>query len=583
MINKNDIFKSLFCEHLPLMPKANACESPWIKAQLAEIAKAGEDALHTPIPSASYSLFKQHWITGDRIGYQKPYYEKRRRLLVLTILLWQNKDNKEYLTALEDIVWSICGEPYWCLPAHFLDAHTEPLSFSQYDTQIDLFAAETGLALSEMLELCEDVLEPQLVYLVKDCIEKRILTPFCSADTFFRFEGMANNWSAVCAGAVGAAAIYRVKDNVRLAAILHRCMSCMEVYLGSFGGDGVCVEGVDYWSYGFGFFTVFADLLKTRTNGTIDLFKDKRVEAIAQSQGVFYLGKGGTLSFSDGNENGKYRMGLSCYLAKKYPECILPPVELAAPVLKDSCYRFCLGIRDILWYDESVKFTAGCGGTKYYQDAKWFILQRDNLALAAKGGNNGESHNHNDAGSFIVAKNGVQLLCDFGAGKYDAKYFSDERYSVFINTSFSHNLPIINGKPQSFGAQFACTNEQAEQNSFSLDISGCYQDATLEKASRIIKADENAHLSLCDDFEFNGEGSVTEVFATLGNIELSEGTAIFTRGGETLSIGFDKEKFTAEVKTEQFQDHCDETKTASLLHLTAKTNSKNIGFCAEII
>ncbi|MEG2923098.1 MAG: hypothetical protein RR848_01380, partial [Oscillospiraceae bacterium] len=106
MINKNDIFKSLFCEHLPLMPKANACESPWVNAQLAEIAKAGEDALHTPIPNASYSLFKQHWITGDRIGYQKPYYEKRRRLLVLSILLWQNKDNKEYLTALEDIVWS---------------------------------------------------------------------------------------------------------------------------------------------------------------------------------------------------------------------------------------------------------------------------------------------------------------------------------------------------------------------------------------------------------------------------------------------------------------------------------------------
>ena len=45
----------------------------------------------------------------------------------------------------------------------------------------------------------------------------------------------------------------------------------------------------------------------------------------------------------------------------------------------------------------------------------------DGLTLAAKGGHNGEHHNHNDVGSFVVASDGVPVLVDAGRPTYTAR------------------------------------------------------------------------------------------------------------------------------------------------------------------
>ena len=53
------------------------------------------------------------------------------------------------------------------------------------------------------------------------------------------------------------------------------------------------------------------------------------------------------------------------------------------------------------------------------QDAQWCILRgAKQTAVIAKGGNNGESHNHNDVGSFQYLADGEAFLDDLGAGEY---------------------------------------------------------------------------------------------------------------------------------------------------------------------
>src|SRR5699024_179129 len=135
-----------------------------------------------------------------------------------------------------------------------------------------------------------------------------------------RFESMHNNWCAVCAGAIGGTAIHLVADRARLAEILSRCLSTMQTYLDSFGEDGVCTEGVGYCTYGFGFFTCFADLLLHRTGGVCNLFHIPKVKAIALCQQHYFLSEGCTVSFADGSMTGGFRMGLSCRLQEIYPE-----------------------------------------------------------------------------------------------------------------------------------------------------------------------------------------------------------------------------------------------------------------------
>src|SRR6476620_11680950 len=80
----------------------------------------------------------------------------------------------------------------------------------------------------------------------------------------------------------------------------------------------------------------------------------------------------------------------------------------------------------------------------------WFV--------AAKGGNNDESHNHNDIGNYIVYYDGLPLLIDVGRGTYTAKTFSNRRYDIWYNCSNYHNVPSINGITQPPGPQFKENN-----------------------------------------------------------------------------------------------------------------------------
>ena len=101
--------------------------------------------------------------------------------------------------------------------------------------------------------------------------------------------------------------------------------------------------------------------------------------------------------------------------------------------------------------------------------------------LAAKGGHNQESHNHNDVGQYVVFLDGQPLLVDPGVETYTQKTFSDRRYEIWTMQSGFHNLPSINGVVQQAGRAFrardvAYSADDAEA-ALTLDIAGAYPPA----------------------------------------------------------------------------------------------------------
>ena len=81
----------------------------------------------------------------------------------------------------------------------------------------------------------------------------------------------------------------------------------------------------------------------------------------------------------------------------------------------------------------------------------------DGLYLAAWGGHNGQSHNHNDVGNFLVYQNGQAALIDVGRPTYTRQTFSSDRYKIWAMQSAYHNLPTVNGYMQEAGRQFAAS------------------------------------------------------------------------------------------------------------------------------
>ena len=120
-----------------------------------------------------------------------------------------------------------------------------------------------------------------------------------------------------------------------------------------------------------------------------------------------------------------------------------------------------------------------------------------------KGGHNGESHNHNDVGSFIVYIDGEPLFIDPGVGEYTAKTFSSKRYETWTMQSGYHNLPQINGVDQKDGKTFGARVVSHKDGLLTLDIAGAYpEEAAVKSWKRTVTATKTG-VSVTEDFELN--------------------------------------------------------------------------------
>ena len=475
--------------------------APFFQQALDKMERRCQQYRTEPVTALPFRLYRKYYQDGDRRSFEDLYFARRGRLsyLALAVLLHHRKEDIE---ALEDAIWAVCEEHTWVLPAH-----TSDLGDHYNVDVIDLFSAETGFALSEISYLLGDVLDPKILHRIRDCLEERIFQMYLTHT--YSWETVSMNWASVCAGCIGGAFIYLAPDRFPL--VHDRILATMRTFLKGFGEDGICLEGIHYWGYGFGFFTYFAQLLYEFTDGQEDLFADPLCRKIAHFQEYAFLRKNHTISFSDGERAGSFLPGLTHKLHKLYGTRLLPP-EYAA--FSEYCHRFPAYLRNFFWVDPTESVTVSKDlDSHYFPSSQWFVSSCGELSLAAKAGHNDEPHNHNDIGGFLLADDAGQILCDFGAGEYTREYFQKKyRYTYLCNASFGHSVPIINGSGQLPGAQYRGSVLSHEDGIFSVDMAGAYDIPQLASAVRTMHLDE-AGFTLHDAFSGTGL-RVTERFVT---------------------------------------------------------------------
>ena len=557
MLATIDFSQMLMAERLSSSFKAleEHTNIPYVHRQYTILQERAEQYLQTPIPRLTYPDFVSYWESGTRAGYDDNYYNRRGRLLVFSLMALLEPHEDKWLRAFCDIAWEICSEPFWCIPAHFYDEKRAPLAFELYANHLDLFSCETAFALAEADALLAERLPDMIREQIKLNVHRRVFQTWLDPNRRFFFEHYPNNWASVCASSIGGAALYLLPDGQELQTILQRCMQCLDIYFSSFEDDGVCLEGAGYYSYGFGFFTCFAELLERRSDGKIDLFAlEEKAKAIALSQQWFYISGKSVVNFADTRESVKCRMGLSQYLYRKAAADV-PPV--AEDILDDECYRYCLALRDIAWTQDNVLIPSD-SKVAWLDKAQWFLSSQQSLALAAKGGHNGQGHGHNDCGSFIVFSNGECCICDPGAGQYTADYFSRRRYEFLTTSARGHNVPVVNGCIQSFGASCEAQDIKVSTDgavrTFSAELSACYGAvADLDGLVRSISHDTHTNtITLRDHVLFHEPGVFCENFCAREEILLSEGKAVFARNGQSVVLHFDPDALDANIQHDTY-------------------------------
>ncbi|HEY8601180.1 MAG TPA: hypothetical protein VIL85_22300, partial [Thermomicrobiales bacterium] len=254
-------------------------------AALAETAPLLRDLDN--VPATTYSRYRAFALVGDRAPYETPYYSKRERLHAAALHLILGA--AEYRDAVHDYLWAICEETTWVAPAH--------------TRVIDIMAAETAFGLAEIVALLGPILDAEVRYRVRDEIERRIFTPFLHGYYDLRWFNGGDNWNGVCAGAIGGAFLYLERDPERLARGLALILESLRSFLATaFAADGSTTEGVGYWHYGLTYPIIFAELLRGRTGGALDLLADPRLRRIAAFPAAMLLAGGRFANFADAHE-----------------------------------------------------------------------------------------------------------------------------------------------------------------------------------------------------------------------------------------------------------------------------------------
>jgi hypothetical protein len=593
-MNLKELKTALSAESVTLFPEATSREK-WHEIKTSDYyAQMREEAeilsktyLSAPIKSLPYSKYKLFAETGSREEYENEYFEHRGRLAAFGIL-FNIHETDEIKDALEDIIWAVCDEYTWCVPSHAPDGGVNPDMvcgglneldpLRRCDETLDLFSAETAFALSEILYMHEKKLDSVTVKRARSEIYRRVIKPYTDIKPMFWWETTDNNWSAVCGGSIGAAAIYMIDNPDILAPVLLRVLNTLECFLDGFGKDGACLEGLGYWRYGFGYFVYFAELLKQRTNGAIDLMNSEKIHEIALFPQRCVLCERSVINFSDVSSKGlSFRPGLTHKLKELFPDINAFPPERRSKFTDDHCFRFAQSLRDFVWNNPNYALQTADFKPKshYWENAQWFVskAKENNLQIcvAAKCGHNNEPHNHNDVGSFILCANDEMIFEDLGMGKYDKAYFNPAtRYNSLCTSSLGHCVPIVEQSEQKGGAEFSGYVSGArlgdEKDSFETEISGAYKLENLLSLNRLIVHEKpGGKVSLTDSYKFKTPpSSLTERFVTSFPVEILSDSVIIRGEKIRVSITYDKNKLKPKTSSAAFES-CNGTKSVNLL------------------
>jgi hypothetical protein len=460
-----------------------------------------------PLFYTHYRLFISK--SGDREQFETPYFLRRAKLTAAAMRLFLGQTNLK--DVVQDYIWAICEESNWVLPAHENDI-------------IDLFSAETGFLLAELLAVLGHTLDAEVRARVRVEIERRIFAPylrFHQRAIWWYKSGL--NWNGVCNSSVAATFLLLEPEPGRVARALEVALAGLRVFLDTaFEQDGSSTEGVSYWHYGLINFVALSEMLRARTEGAIDLLDSDHLRNVAAFPAKMLLSGSNFATFSDCDETIHFEPGIMARLAKQTGETSLR--DLLPPSTPTEHNRwFPMQLRNMLWWDG-----------QYHQfgpvdDA--YSPQGSSIVVAVKAGHNNENHNQNDVGSFILYAGGETLLTDPGRGLYTRQYFGPERYDNIFANSYGHSVPRIGGQLQregrEFYGEFVKVDMAGPVKHVELEFARAYPLAQLTGARRHITLNEAGLVWLQDSFSFaENPVVVEEAFLTWLNVDIKGATAV---------------------------------------------------------
>lgn len=503
-----------------------------------DILQRAQACLEEPMPVCTATEYLAYTRMGSRTIYQKPWDAKRDRLFYM-IMAEGIENQGRFVDGALDAVWAICEETSWCIPSTNNQPYRDGIWRALPDvesetgqTYVQLWPAETASILSwayymmhDKFDAISEIINRRIVYEAT----RHIIHPFVEKD--FSWMGLkgesVNNWVPwICSNVLTAAMILEKDDAIRRA-VFNKAIKLLEIFVSSYGEDGGCDEGPNYWgAAAASLFDCIELLNEFMAKEREDIYSDKLLKAMGEYIAKVYIDQNYFVNRADA----KPTCDIDSVLIYRFGE------KVSSEVMKDFAlhhrnlsiqqgrgyrhcfrtlknYQFC---RNIFSLESSSAYEHIWFKDVWLPDIQ-LMSARENASnqgffINMKGGNNAESHNHNDIGSVILYYNGQPIVVDPGVGEYTKDTFSDKRYDMFVMRSRGHSLPVINGCEQCAGKKYQAKQVERtieeECSGLSCALESAYpEEAHLEKYTRnymLLRGKETA-VQLTDTFQFETE------------------------------------------------------------------------------
>jgi hypothetical protein len=547
--------------------------------------RLAERSLGADWPAPKASVFLDFVRDGNRTRYEDASFGRRVRLAD-AVLAEAVEAKGRFVDEIVDGIWTICEESFWGVPAHVGAQKRGPGLPDVTEPVVDLFAAETAMLLAWTDYLVGDALDrvsPLVRERIRLEIDRRVLGPCLDRDDFWwmGFGGRSvNNWNPWIVSNWLAAALLVEKDPSRRAASVHKALRCLDAFLASYPADGGCDEGPGYWDRAGGSLFDCLELLHGASAGKIDVFDRPLVREIGRYIGRVHIAGPWAVNFADASA----KPGGSASLIFRYGRAIGDRglIGFGAWLAREQGLgtRAAAGSFGVLGRTLPALFSLaellGAEPKEPLARDAWFpelqvMAARSfegsakGLYLAAKGGHNDESHNHNDVGNFIVYADGEPVLIDVGVETYTAKTFSGRRYEIWTMQSAFHNLPTVGGVMQKDGRDFRARDVRyradAARAELALDIAAAYppeagiaswlRRLVLERGRRVIVEDAYA-LDRALPVAWSFMSRRRPEAAGAGRIALVQPGA--AEGGRPLTLVYDGRTLEPAIETIEIED-----------------------------
>ncbi len=534
------------------------------------LIRHGEACLGRPFTDIPASVTLDFFRNGNRTRYENLSFDKRNRLWAL-VLAESAEGKGRFLDAIVDGIWSISEETFWGASAHlFLQKGGNGLPDAE-NPVVDLFAAETAadLAWADYFIGPElDSISPLIRRRIYYEVNRRIFLPMQTAKYDWMGAGnkdaKLNNWDPWIMSNYLTADLLLEKDEEKRTQNVYQVLQLTDQYINGLGEDGACEEGPTYWGAGPGCVLDVLELLKSASLGRIDIFRSGIVRNMGAYMYKVHIGGNYFVNIGDAHPEVTPEPVMIRRFGIETGDTVM--AEFGAWLYALDAYGSRMGqqmfhrtreLFDFLDFREISAVHANFKdvGDAWLPDVQLMVSRlAGGLFVAAHAGNNGKSHNHNDAGDVVVYADGQPVIVDVGSGTYTARTFSKDRYQLWFNTSAYHNLPTINGYGEQEGVAYA-----ADRVSYRLERSGPTLTMDLAKAypagagvkvwERGMLAEKSGRITIADSCVADAVfSSLTQTFMTVDSADVTvPGVILFrTEGGRKVELRYDARVWRAQ-------------------------------------